>query len=89
MGVMLVILIQTVEALNYNVSVGDKGAQFLALFHPLSCFIVIFNLFFVVFQQTHQLVLGNTSHYPVNNSLMIGDYVTPASTVLGAQTYRQ
>jgi histone-arginine methyltransferase CARM1 len=39
--------------------------------------------------QTHQLVVGNTSHYPVNNSLMIGDYVTPASTVLGAQTYRQ
>ncbi|XP_069693305.1 histone-arginine methyltransferase CARMER isoform X1 [Periplaneta americana] len=39
--------------------------------------------------QTHQLVLGNTSHYPVNNSLMIGDYVTPGSAMLGAQTYRQ
>ncbi|GLH16419.1 Histone-arginine methyltransferase CARMER [Gryllus bimaculatus] len=39
--------------------------------------------------QTHQLVLGNTSHYPVNNSLMIGDYVTPGSTVLSAQSYRQ
>ncbi|XP_066996970.2 histone-arginine methyltransferase CARMER isoform X2 [Anabrus simplex] len=39
--------------------------------------------------QTHQLVLGNTSHYPVNNSLMIGDYVTPGSNVLSAQNYRQ
>ncbi|XP_049805040.1 probable histone-arginine methyltransferase CARMER isoform X2 [Schistocerca nitens] len=38
---------------------------------------------------THQLVLQNTSHYPVNNSLMIGDYVTPGSTVLTAQSYRQ
>uniref|UniRef100_A0A1B6CGN0 type I protein arginine methyltransferase n=2 Tax=Clastoptera arizonana TaxID=38151 RepID=A0A1B6CGN0_9HEMI len=27
--------------------------------------------------QTHQLVIGNTAHFPVNNSLMIGDYVTP------------
>jgi hypothetical protein len=52
---------------------------------PSSSFTVVI----VVFQQTHQLVLGNTSHYPVNNSLMIGDYVTPGSAMLGAQTYRQ
>ncbi|XP_063219806.1 histone-arginine methyltransferase CARMER isoform X4 [Bacillus rossius redtenbacheri] len=38
---------------------------------------------------THQLVLGNTSHYPVNNSLMIGDYVTPGSSVLTVPSYRQ
>jgi len=51
--------------------------------------LIILTIVIVVFQQTHQLVLGNTSHYPVNNSLMIGDYVTPGSAMLGAQTYRQ
>lgn len=39
--------------------------------------------------QTHQLVLGNTAHFPVNNSLMIGDYVTPNSGMLSVQAYRQ
>ncbi|XP_046682682.1 histone-arginine methyltransferase CARMER isoform X3 [Homalodisca vitripennis] len=39
--------------------------------------------------QTHQVVLGNTSHFPVNNSLMIGDYVTPTSGMLSVQGYRQ
>ncbi|XP_054279771.1 histone-arginine methyltransferase CARMER isoform X2 [Macrosteles quadrilineatus] len=39
--------------------------------------------------QTHQLVLGNTAHFPVNNSLMIGDYVTPTSGMLSVQGYRQ
>ncbi|XP_017793432.1 PREDICTED: histone-arginine methyltransferase CARMER isoform X1 [Habropoda laboriosa] len=40
----------------------------------------------VTFQQS--LVLGNTSHYPVNPSLMIGDYVTPGNGI-SSQTYRQ
>ncbi|XP_043497710.1 histone-arginine methyltransferase CARMER isoform X1 [Polistes fuscatus] len=40
----------------------------------------------VTFQQS--LVLGNTSHYPVNPSLMIGDYVTPGNGI-SPQTYRQ
>jgi hypothetical protein len=31
----------------------------------------------VTFQQS--LVLGNTSHYPINTNLMIGDYVAPGS----------
>ncbi|XP_046461394.1 histone-arginine methyltransferase CARMER-like isoform X2 [Daphnia pulex] len=31
---------------------------------------------------TQQLVLGATSHYPLSNSLMIGDYVTPGSVIL-------
>lgn len=39
--------------------------------------------------QTHQLVLGNTAHFPVNSSLMIGDYVTPGSGMLSVQGYRQ
>jgi len=40
----------------------------------------------VTFQQS--LVLGNTSHYPVNPSLMIGDYVTPGNGI-SPQAYRQ
>lgn len=40
----------------------------------------------VTFQQS--LVLGNSSHYPVNPSLMIGDYVTPGNG-LSPQVYRQ
>ncbi|CAL1679152.1 unnamed protein product [Lasius platythorax] len=40
----------------------------------------------VTFQQS--LVLGNSSHYPVNPSLMIGDYVTPGNG-LSPQAYRQ
>lgn len=40
----------------------------------------------VTFQQS--LVLGNTSHYPVNPSLMIGDYVTPGNG-MSPQPYRQ
>lgn len=40
----------------------------------------------VNFQQS--LVLGNTSHYPVNPSLMIGDYVTPCNGI-PQQAYRQ
>jgi len=32
--------------------------------------------------QTQQLVLGATSHFPLSNSLMIGDYVTPGSVIL-------
>jgi len=39
----------------------------------------------VTFQQS--LVLGNTSHYPVNPSLMIGDYVTPGNGI--SPQYRQ
>ncbi|XP_076343643.1 histone-arginine methyltransferase CARMER-like isoform X2 [Tachypleus tridentatus] len=36
-----------------------------------------------LFNQTQQqVVLGNTSHFPVNNSLMIGDYVTPGNIVM-------
>jgi len=34
------------------------------------------------FSSTQQLVLGATSHYPLSNSLMIGDYVTPGSVIL-------
>ncbi|CAL1679153.1 unnamed protein product [Lasius platythorax] len=37
---------------------------------------------------TQSLVLGNSSHYPVNPSLMIGDYVTPGNG-LSPQAYRQ
>ncbi|XP_067122561.1 histone-arginine methyltransferase CARMER isoform X2 [Centruroides vittatus] len=36
-------------------------------------------------QQQQQVVLGNTSHFPVNNSLMIGDYVTPGNIVMPGQ----
>ncbi|XP_026279262.1 histone-arginine methyltransferase CARMER isoform X1 [Frankliniella occidentalis] len=39
--------------------------------------------------QPTQLVLGNTTHYPVNNSLMIGDYVTPGVNIMATQTFRQ
>lgn len=40
--------------------------------------------------QPTQLVLGNTTHYPVNNSLMIGDYVTPTNVnIIASQTFRQ
>lgn len=38
-------------------------------------------------QQT-QLVI-NSTHYPVNNSLMIGDYVTPGVNIMASQTFRQ
>ncbi|KAK9497610.1 hypothetical protein O3M35_004305 [Rhynocoris fuscipes] len=31
------------------------------------------------------LVIGNANHFPVNNSLMIGDYVTPEFSDLGRQ----
>lgn len=34
------------------------------------------------FSSTQQLVLGATSHYPLSNNLMIGDYVTPGSVIL-------
>ncbi|XP_014249411.1 histone-arginine methyltransferase CARMER isoform X2 [Cimex lectularius] len=36
-----------------------------------------------------QLVIGQASHFPVNNSLMIGDYVTPGNNVLSVHGYRQ
>ncbi|XP_054274085.1 histone-arginine methyltransferase CARMER-like [Macrosteles quadrilineatus] len=39
--------------------------------------------------QTHQLVLDNTAHFPVNNSLMIGDYVTTTTGAFNVQGYRQ
>lgn len=29
-----------------------------------------------------QIALGNTSHFPVSNSLMIGDYVTPGNLIM-------
>jgi len=34
------------------------------------------------YTSTQQLVLGATSQYPLSNSLMIGDYVTPGSVIL-------
>jgi hypothetical protein len=37
--------------------------------------------------KTQQLVLGATSHYPLSNSLMIGDYVTPGSVILPAAAH--
>lgn len=36
-------------------------------------------------QQQQHVVLGNTSHFPVSNSLMIGDYATPGNIVMPGQ----
>lgn len=36
-----------------------------------------------------QLMIASSSHFPVNNSLMIGDYVAPANNVLSVHGYRQ
>lgn len=36
-------------------------------------------------QHQQQVVLGNTSHFPVSNSLMIGDYATPGNIVMPGQ----
>ncbi|KAG8185825.1 hypothetical protein JTE90_024802 [Oedothorax gibbosus] len=33
-------------------------------------------------QQQQHVVLGNTTHFPVSNSLMIGDYATPGNIVM-------
>ncbi|KAG1680702.1 Histone-arginine methyltransferase CARMER [Nymphon striatum] len=38
-----------------------------------------------LFTQQHAVVMGNTSNFPVNNSLMIGDYVTPGNIILPGQ----
>ena len=45
---------------------------------------ILFFKSFFPYTQTQQLVLGATSHYPLSNSLMIGDYVTPGSVILPA-----
>ncbi|CAG0894019.1 unnamed protein product [Darwinula stevensoni] len=39
------------------------------------------------FSQASQVVMGTTSHYPVSNSLMIGDYVTSGALFLPPQNY--
>ncbi|CAL1295550.1 unnamed protein product [Larinioides sclopetarius] len=36
-------------------------------------------------QQQQHVVLGNTTHFPVSNSLMIGDYATPGNIVMPGQ----
>ncbi|XP_073999592.1 arginine methyltransferase 4 isoform X3 [Rhodnius prolixus] len=40
-------------------------------------------------QTGSSLVIGNAGHFPVNNSLMIGDYVTPGNNMLSVHSYRQ
>lgn len=53
--------------------------------------------FFCMFQCSNMSISGqptqlvfNSSNYPVNNSLMIGDYVTPINNpIIPTQTFRQ